>query len=152
MEYITHNLAETYELAAKFVAGELPCSCSLRKTATVVGLFGDLGAGKTSFTQGVARAFGIREHITSPTFVLEKIYKLGKKFSYKHLVHIDAYRLKNGNEMKALGFDEILADPENIIFIEWPENIKEALPSEMIKVYFEAVDIKEDERKIIIVC
>ncbi len=152
MEYITKNLKETYELAERFVVGDLPCSCKPKKTATVVGLFGELGAGKTSFTQGVAKAFGIKDHITSPTFVLEKIYKLGKKFDYDHLVHIDAYRLEGARELSALGWDEILADPKNIIFIEWPERVEEALPEDMIKIYFEAIGIKEEERRIRIVC
>ncbi len=152
MEYLTNNLKETYRLAERFVAGELPCSCKPKKTATLVGLFGELGSGKTSFTQGVAKAFGIKDHITSPTFVLEKIYKLGKKFSYKHLIHIDAYRLEGAKEMTALGWDEILANPENIIFIEWPERVESALPEKMIKIYFEAVGNKEEERRITIVC
>lgn len=151
MEYKTSSLKETYELARKFVAGELACSCKKRKIATVVGLFGNLGAGKTSFTQGIARAFGIKEHITSPTFVLEKIYKLKKGFSYEHLVHIDAYRLEGAKEMSAIGWDEVLNNPENIIFIEWPENVKEAMPEDMIKIYFEAVG-GENERKIRILC
>ena len=152
MEYITHNLKETYELAFRFATGELPCGCTERKNATVVGLFGDLGAGKTSFTQGIARAFGIKGHITSPTFVLEKIYKLGKKFPYDHLIHIDAYRLNGGGEMQALGWKEIEENSKNIVFIEWPERIESILPEDMIKIYFEANSNREQERKIRIVC
>ncbi len=151
MEYMTKNLEETYELAASFAGGLLPCSCKKRQRAAVVGLFGELGSGKTSFTQGVARAFGIKCHITSPTFVLEKIYKLSKSFSYKHLIHIDAYRLESSKEMSALGWDEVLQSSTNIIFIEWPERVEEVLPKDIIKIYFETGE-KENERKIKILC
>ncbi len=151
VEYKTNSLEETYELARKFVTGELPCSCQKKQGATVVGLFGNLGAGKTSFTQGIAKAYGIKDHITSPTFVLEKIYKLGKKLDYEHLVHIDAYRLEGGKEMSALGWDEIIKNPKNIIFIEWPERVEEVLPRDIIKIYFETGE-KENERKIKILC
>src|SRR3989344_3134257 len=116
----TNNLKETYELAEKFVAGELSCNCKARNGATIVGLYGELGAGKTSFVQGVARAFGVKGHITSPTFVLEKIYPI-KKNSFSNgasqLVHIDAYRLDGSKEMSALAWDEVAANPKNIIFI-----------------------------------
>lgn len=152
MEYITHNLEETYELAKNFVDGSLPCSCKPRDSATVVGLFGELGAGKTSFTQGIGKAFKIRDHITSPTFVLEKIYKLSKKFPYDHLIHIDAYRLNGAEEMKTLGWDEIEENPKNIVFIEWPERVVGILPIDIIKIYFEHVGDKENERKVRILC
>lgn len=150
MECTTNSLNDTYELARKFVAGDLPCSCKKRTEATVVGLYGELGAGKTSFTQGVARAFGIKDHVTSPTFVLEKIYKL-KGSAYEHLVHIDAYRLSGGAEMSALGWGEVVKKSGNIIFIEWPERVIDVLPKDMIKIYFETGE-KEEERRIKIVC
>ena len=146
-----HNLKETYELAIKFVNGQLPCDCKVRKIATVVGLVGELGSGKTSFVQGVAKAFGIKDHVTSPTFVLEKIYKLSRRFSYEHLVHIDCYRLDGPEEMSALGWDEIKSDSRNIVFIEWPERVLGAMPEEMIKIYFETGDM-ENQRKIKILC
>ncbi|MBI3633389.1 MAG: tRNA (adenosine(37)-N6)-threonylcarbamoyltransferase complex ATPase subunit type 1 TsaE [Candidatus Vogelbacteria bacterium] len=151
MEYITHNLKETYGLAAKFVAGDLPSAYKVKKAATVVGLFGELGAGKTSFAQGIARAFGVKDYITSPTFVLEKIYKLSKKYKYERLIHIDAYRLHNGEEMRALGWWELLEDSKNIIFIEWPERVESVLPKEMIKIYFDHSE-NENERRIKIMC
>ncbi len=150
MECVTYNLSETYELAKKFVAGELPCRCEGRHGATVVALYGELGAGKTSFTQGVAKAFGIKDHITSPTFVLEKIYRL-KDSAYKNLIHIDAYRLSGHRDLSALGWDELVKNPENIIFIEWPERVLEALPVDMIRIYLEAGE-KEEERRLKIVC
>lgn len=95
--------------------------------ATLVTLSGDLGAGKTSFVQGIARALGVREVITSPTFVLEKTYEL-KDAPFAMLVHIDAYRLEGDASLTPLGFHERYVDPSNLILLEWPEMVAEQLP------------------------
>jgi tRNA threonylcarbamoyladenosine biosynthesis protein TsaE len=94
--------------------------------AAVVGLSGHLGAGKTAFTKAVGKVLGIVEEITSPTFVLMKQYPLHDQ-TWKQLIHIDAYRLEKPEELDVLGFEGLVADPDNLIFIEWPENIREAL-------------------------
>ncbi len=112
-----------------------------KETATVVGLSGDLGAGKTAFVKCVARALGITEVVTSPTFILEKVYIiprggiLGEKFT--KLIHIDAYRLEGGKEMRALDWGALLLDEHNLIFIEWPEQVKDAIPEDIISLSFE---------------
>lgn len=109
--------------------------------ATVVGLSGDLGAGKTAFAKCVASALGITETVTSPTFILEKVYiiprgsAVGGRFT--KLIHIDAYRLKDGSEMRALDWDALLLDEHNLILLEWPEQVEEVLPKDMIKLSFE---------------
>ena len=103
--------------------------------ATLITLTGELGAGKTSFTQALARALGVTEHVTSPTFVLEKVYSLSeaKGRGFAQLVHIDAYRLEGEQEARAtlapLGFDELAQNPTNLIVLEWPERVAEALPA-----------------------
>lgn len=113
-------------------------------TATVVGLSGDLGAGKTAFTKCVASILGISEVVTSPTFILEKGYTiprgslLGERFT--KLIHIDAYRLENEKEMRALEWDSLLLDEHNLIFIEWPEHVKGVLPKDIIMVSFQYLD------------
>jgi len=113
--------------------------------AYVVGLEGDLGSGKTAFSKELAKLLGVKEIVTSPTFVIEKIYKLkGQKFDY--LIHIDAYRLEESRELEVLGFKKLLEDPKNLILIEWPERVKEILPKNMKKIYFEFID--ENVRKI----
>ncbi len=99
------------------------------QSATLITLSGELGAGKTAFTKMLAKVFGIEEHVTSPTFVLEKIYKLPEEKLFKRLVHIDAYRLKDGSELSALGFDELMSDPETLVILEWPEMVADRLPS-----------------------
>ena len=131
--------------------------------AVVIGLYGELGSGKTTFVKGVAKAFGLEQTVTSPTFVIEKIYPIGtdgrkrptsngasklKNHPFENFIHIDAYRLESGNELLTLGWDTISKDQKNIIFIEWPENVKEILPENMIKIKFEIVG--KEERKIVI--
>ena len=124
------GLQGMYAEAERFVAEDLS---RVRATATVVALSGDLGAGKTSFAQGVARALGVGEDVTSPTFVIEKIYTLtGQVFA--RLIHIDAYRLTQSQELKVLGWDEICRDPSNLIVIEWPEHVADSIPSDAIKI------------------
>ncbi|MCK5027296.1 MAG: tRNA (adenosine(37)-N6)-threonylcarbamoyltransferase complex ATPase subunit type 1 TsaE [Candidatus Pacebacteria bacterium] len=111
--------------------------------ATVVALKGDLGAGKTTLTKQVAHLLGVKGSITSPTFVIEKIYGLSKKAKtdrYSRFIHIDAYRLKDSLELDALGWHRIVNDPHNLIFIEWPENVKEALPDNALWVELKHVN------------
>ena len=99
--------------------------------ATIVTLSGDLGAGKTTFVKGIAKALGIKEHVTSPTFVIMKIYGLSEQ-KFKRLVHIDAYRLKGLHHLKVLGWKDLIEDLGNLICIEWPEKIEEAIPRDAV--------------------
>ena len=114
-------------------------------TALVVGLYGDLGSGKTTFTQAVAKIFGIKEDITSPTFVIEKIYNIDHA-NFTNLVHIDAYRLDSAKELAVLDWDRTLGNQKNIIFIEWPERVIDILPANHAKIYFKFLG--EFEREI----
>jgi tRNA threonylcarbamoyladenosine biosynthesis protein TsaE len=116
------NQAETANIAQEFL-GRIKAG----KTAVVVGLSGNLGAGKTAFTQAVGKHLGIKRKMSSPTFVIMKRYPL-KTGPHKMLFHLDAYRLKNEKELLHLGWKEIIANPEHIVFIEWPENVKKAMP------------------------
>jgi len=95
--------------------------------ARLIALEGNLGSGKTTFVQGLARALGVKEKIQSPTFVLMKIYKLKAK-SYKHLIHIDCYRLDSPKNLLHLGFKNLLKDKDAVILIEWAGKIKKLLP------------------------
>ena len=124
---MTHSqtLQEFNASAAKFARSITP----LQDRATVVGLYGDLGAGKTTFVQAAARALGITVMVQSPTFLIMKSYPLvGSHFS--RLIHIDAYRLKHSEELQRLGFAELLRDPGNLIFVEWADRVSEILPSD----------------------
>jgi tRNA threonylcarbamoyladenosine biosynthesis protein TsaE len=118
------NLQETAKIAQYFVKN-LPKAKGSK--AQVIGLSGDLGAGKTAFTKEVAKLLGVRGRVSSPTFVIMKKYPI-KKSGFKYLFHLDAYRLKNHKELLHLGWDEIVAGKEHLVFIEWPENVKKAMP------------------------
>lgn len=128
------NLEDTQQIAEDFVRDLVP-----KNTALVVGLYGDLGSGKTTFTQQVAKALGITETVTSPTFVIEKIYTISHN-SFTQLIHIDAYRLESSKELVQLHWQEIINDPKNIIMLEWPERVADILPDGMAKLTFIFID------------
>lgn len=113
-------------------------------SASILALHGDLGAGKTTFTQSLAKELGVTEHVTSPTFVIMKGYELeGQK--YKNLFHIDAYRIEDVDEMRPLGFTALLAQKDTIVCIEWAENISELLPENTLHMN---IEIEGEGRKI----
>lgn len=116
-----------------------------REKATVVALQGELGAGKTTFTQEAGKILGIEENMHSPTFVIMKVYKIDFK-GLKKFIHIDAYRLEKEAELLHLGWEELLKGKENLIFIEWPEKVSGLIPSDAKKIYFKHVD--ENSREI----
>lgn len=147
MKFVSKNPKETETLAAQFVRDiskqknkTLQYTSHRQAGATVVGLSGELGSGKTAFVKGVARALGIKHTVTSPTFVLEKIYKLSPRKAFLKLVHIDAYRLEHKKELAALNWDEIIQDPRALVLIEWPECVKGALPKDALRIKFRFVD------------
>lgn len=131
----TKTISSIPELAD--VAREVLVRCIPKGEATVLVLTGDLGAGKTAFTKELSRHLGIAEVITSPTFVIMKSYTIPEHALFKTLVHIDAYRIESDDEMRVLGFEELLHDPTNIICIEWPEKIQSLLPVHKITVTLE---------------
>lgn len=123
MEKLLPTLEALEAEAREFLKTLLP-----RKGACLVTLSGELGAGKTAFTKAVAKELGVEDHVTSPTFVLEKIYQLPEGKPFARLAHIDAYRLKDGSELAALGFDELMSDPDTLVMLEWPEQVRDMLP------------------------
>lgn len=106
---------QTRALAAE-LAGMLPPD-------TVLALHGDMGVGKTTFVQGLARGFGVKEHVTSPTFAIYSVYQ-GRACN---LVHLDAYRLEQDAQVEALLLDEFLVSPW-CLAVEWPEKTGAWLP------------------------
>ena len=135
-EYICKNLKETEELAKKFAdslfGGE------------VITLAGDLGAGKTTFTQFLAKAFDIKEPVTSPTFTLMNQYLSGKIKLY----HFDMYRIEDIDEILETGLTEYFGNQDAVCIIEWAENIKPLLPAKLIRI--EIQKLGETERKFVI--
>lgn len=110
----------------------------------IIGLTGELGVGKTTFTQGFAQGLGIKEKIISPTFVLIRQHKIPN--TNKILNHVDLYRLEDKDDVKHLGLEELMANPNNIVLIEWAEKIEDLLPKETLKIFIESVG--ENFRKI----
>lgn len=116
--------------------------------ATVVTLSGELGAGKTTLTQELAKAFGVMETVNSPTYVVMKRYDLPESaLPYRTLLHIDAYRIEDIDEMRVLGFAELLQQKDTIMCIEWPEKIAALIPEYAITV---SIDISQPGRRITI--
>ncbi len=106
------------------------------KTASMITLSGSLGVGKTTITQEIGKLLGVKEKITSPTFVIMKKYNIKNK-TFKYLIHIDAYRLKNSQELFNIGWNELFFEKENLIIIEWPENVPECINDSAHKVILE---------------
>lgn len=142
--FFTKSKEETFAIAAKVVDNlEKHYAQISRGKAIIICLEGDLGAGKTTFAQGILQSLGATGPYTSPTFLIMKEYEIKSKFSTVY--HIDAYRIDSIG-MLDLGWDEIVANKKNIIIIEWPEKIETILPPQAMRIKFEY--IKENERKI----
>jgi tRNA threonylcarbamoyladenosine biosynthesis protein TsaE len=110
MKIITHSLQETEQLG-KDLAKKL-------QPSDIVLLYGDLGAGKTSFVKGIAQGFGVRSDITSPTFTLMNMHPTKHK-KITTLVHIDTYRLQHENDLIEIGVRDYLGNNHTVTLIEW---------------------------------
>lgn len=144
METLVYTQSELDKVAKKILthAGE----SSVSDKATILALSGNLGAGKTTLVQELALAMGVKEQVTSPTFVVMKQYQVTHPV-FLELIHIDAYRIEKEEEMTVLGFSNLLKNPDTLICIEWPEKISSLIPTSAISVSLEVVD--EQTRKII---
>jgi len=132
MEVFTKSATETEKLGQK-IANNL-------KGGETLCFYGELGSGKTTFIQGLAKGLGIKKRVLSPTFIIMREYQIrGRKRKAKRFYHIDLYRIKNKEDVEVLGLEEIWSNPENIVAIEWAEKIKEILPKKRIDIYFEYV-------------
>lgn len=127
------NIKETEKIAKLFLDKLLKSKKTL-KGALVVGLSGELGAGKTAFTKAIAKHLKIKNKVFSPTYVLMKKYTIKSK-NYKSFFHLDAYRLENEKELINLGWQEIIGNSEHLVFIEWPENVVQAMPADSKYIY-----------------
>jgi tRNA threonylcarbamoyladenosine biosynthesis protein TsaE len=119
-----YSEAETVDIAQALLAD----IAAQDGAATIVGLTGNLGAGKTTLVKSIAKILGVSEIIISPTFVIAKFYDSGDD-RWQHLVHVDAYRIEDIGELAPLGWQEIVQSPNTLVIVEWPERIASALPS-----------------------
>ena len=152
--FITNNSKETQKLGEK-LAQEI-------KGGEIIALKGDLGAGKTTFTQGLLKGLGAEGPYTSPTFLIMKEYKphprlpkpgtggqanplLRKEREANRIYHIDAYRV-GVDDILDLGWEEIVSDSNSIVIIEWPERIEKIISADALWINFEWLG--ENKRKI----
>ena len=132
MEYISNSENETIQIAKKIA--------STLKPNDIIVLSGELGSGKTKFTEGILDYFGFEDEIPSPTFTIVNEYKNEKVTIY----HFDVYRLEDIDEFYAIGGEEYF--DKGICIIEWGEQIKEALPKNYIKISFSRDNENVDKR------
>ena len=117
------------------------------KGGETIALFGDLGAGKTIFVQGLAKGLGLKHKITSPTFVFMRAYPLILKGQKLTFYHLDLYRGQNYKDFQSLGLQEIFTK-DAIVVLEWADRIKEILPQKRIDVTMEYINEKTRKIKI----
>ena len=137
--HISHSPVETGK-----IAGELLPLLAAKK---IVCLYGELGSGKTTFVQGLAKALGVKKNIPSPTFILIREYPV-KKLPITKLIHVDCYRLESEKDIRAVDLKEFWQDEKNLVVIEWAERIKSILPKERTDLCFEYANTDEKTRKI----
>lgn len=154
--YLTNNSSETLNLGEDFAKN--------LEGGDLVLLYGDLGAGKTTFVQGLARGLGIKDRILSPTFVLIRQYEIphptpllkgeggnrknSRQARTRNLYHVDLYRIEKQNDIESLGLDEIINEKESVTAVEWADRLLDFKQKKGYKVWFE--NTGEDKRKIII--
>ena len=142
---VTSNFEETQRSGEIFASELLKLNNS--SGAKVVILYGELGSGKTTFVQGMAKGLGIKRRIISPTFIIVRTYEM-KNSKLKSFYHVDLYRINSEKDLEGLGLKEIIEDPENIVVIEWGEKLGSLLPEKRWDIKFEYLD--NDKRKITI--
>ena len=135
--YITNGKNETIFLGEEFAENI--------KLGEIILLHGNLGSGKTTFTQGLAKGLGIKRRIISPTFIIVRHYGLSKGNFY----HIDLYRTEDNLDILGLGIGEILSDKNNIVSIEWAEKLKDFLPKDRTEIHFKYINENKREIKIL---
>ncbi len=126
--YESYSYDETMKIASE-IADTL-------KGGEFIAMYGDLGAGKTAFVQGVAKALDIKNHVTSPTFTIVNEYE-----GRLPLYHFDVYRISDPDEMYEIGYDEYV-DSNGVCIVEWAELIEDLFPQEYIKITI----LKDDEK------
>jgi len=144
MKFISNSPSQTKNFAKKIAKILVSKKKNFPK---ILALKGNLGAGKTTFLKGLAKALGIRERIISPTFILMRKHSFfdKKSKSKNYFYHFDCYRIQKPKEILDLGFKEIISNSKNIVAIEWAEKIKKILPKKVFWIEFKILGEKKRE-------
>lgn len=140
MDIISRSDQETFALGQKIAN-----LVANNREVSLVCLYGELGSGKTTFVQGMAKSLGIKQLVPSPTFIIVRQYKI-KVNRFTSFFHIDLYRLENKQEITNLGLSDIFSDSHNIIVVEWAEKLGTLKPKQRIDIKFDFVN--ENTRRI----
>lgn len=134
-KYISNSLEETFSIAQligrNLFGGE------------VLALYGNLGAGKTAFTQGLASGLEIKDRVNSPTFVIMKIYE--SPVRKIKLCHIDAYRLEDEKDLLDIGVEDYLGQSHVVTVIEWADKVEKLLSKNTIRIFLKNRDLNKRE-------
>lgn len=139
MKHLTHSAEETRALGVAVARDANPGS--------IITLSGDLGAGKTTFVQGLLETLGAEKPYVSPTFVIMKQYDLATPSAsgIARVYHVDAYRIDDPAEMEKLGSEEWFADPKGLTLVEWPEKLGGLIPERAEEISFRWVSDTDRE-------
>ena len=140
---LSYSTAETRRLG-KILGREILKTKNV-KTALVLRLEGDLGSGKTTFLQGLAKGLGVAESVLSPTFIIMRKLKIRENSrsnprQFANFYHFDCYRLSGSQEIEILDFKKIIADPRNVVVLEWADRVARALPRNAIFIKFQFIN------------
>ena len=134
--FLSNSSSQTQKFAAE-IAKKLT-------VGSIVALYGDLGAGKTTFVQGLAKGLGYKGKVFSPTFIFVRPYKLENK-QIVTLNHIDLYRIEKPTDLKTVGLEDFLSDKKAVSVIEWPEKLVDSLPKKALKIFIKKLSESERE-------
>ncbi len=146
MKYITTSADETMKLGERFA--------TLLKKKKVFALHGDLGSGKTTFTQGIAKGLGISKPMTSPTYIILRTYEVPHN-SENTFYHVDLYRTETARDIEGIGLLDLLKESGSLFAIEWPEKIHAFLPDQTVHFHFSysedanhVIEVNEEEHTV----
>ncbi len=131
-KYITYSAEKTKDIGAQLI--------QKLQGGDIILLYGELGTGKTTLTQGISSSLKIKEKITSPTFTIMHIYSADGTNNIKTLVHVDTYRIEDESQLKEIGLEDYLGDPDTLCVIEWPDKMGHLLDNKKtIDIYLEHI-------------
>lgn len=140
MEYDVTSM-EALRAAASDIIATKKRTYDPKNGAAILGLNGELGTGKTAFVQTIAALLGVQEHVASPTFVVQQTYATTDSV-FQTLVHVDAYRIEDPEELRVLNFDSVLTQENTLVSIEWVTRVRSILPQTIQELTFTLTDTR----------